>query len=54
MPIVPLRFMFHYQNPQPTNTGPGLQPPADGELKPPPDPAKTRPFVFNTFTGVNM
>ncbi len=50
MPIVPLRFMFHYQIPHEltpalASSGPHT---ADGRRRR--TPAKTRPFVFNTLT----
>jgi hypothetical protein len=50
MPIVPLRFMFHYQIPHEltpalASSGPHT---ADGRRRR--TPAKARPFVFNTLT----
>jgi hypothetical protein len=50
MPIVPLRFMFHYQIPHELTPAPASIGPADGRRTPPPNPAKMRPFVFNTLT----
>ena len=50
MPIVPLRFMFHYQIPHELTPALASIGPADGGRKPPPDPAKSRPFAFNMLT----
>ena len=49
-PQVRLRFMFHYQIPHELTPALASIGPADGRRTPPPNPAKTRPFVFNTLT----